>query len=142
MLEALDLDCIESLSISSVADKYFKREIYYKNGNLYEVSGVFHKNLSKCVHGGRCMTKDNEKQINENGRSICDFDAVSLYPSAIHRLYNLEGKPKIIPSKWNGQYIVEHLFAEDQLVPTSDKFIPGFFVKIHIDEIGIKVIFH
>ena len=138
MLEALDLDCIESLSISSVADKYFKREIYYKNGNLYEVSGVLQKNLSKCVQGGRCMTKDNEKQINENGRSICDFDAVSLYPSAIHRLYNLEGKPKTIPSEWNGKYIVDHLFNEDQLVPTSDKFISGFFVKIHIDEIGIK----
>ena len=64
MIEALDLDCIESLSISSVADKYFKREIYFKNGNLYEVSGVLQKNLSKCVHGGRCMTRDNEKQIN------------------------------------------------------------------------------
>ena len=139
MLEALDLDCIESLSISSVADKYFKREIYCKNGNLYEVSGVLQKNLSKCVQGGRCMTRDNEKQINEDiDHTICDFDAVSLYPSAIRRLYNLEGKPHVIPREWNGDYIIKHLFDEDQLKPTSQKFISGFFVKIHIDEIGIK----
>ena len=139
MIEALGLDCIESLSISSVADKYFKREIYYKNGNLYEVSGVLQKNLSKCVHGGRCMTCDNEKQINEDStKAICDFDAVSLYPSAIHRLYNLEGSPNVIPSDWTGDTLMNHLFAEDQLVPTTDKFISGFFVKIHIDEIGIK----
>lgn len=137
MIEALDLDCIESLSISSVADKYFKREIYFKNGNLYEVSGILLKNMSKCVHGGRCMTRDNEKQINEN-KEICDFDAVSLYPSAIHRLYILEGKPKVIPSTWNGEYIINHLFNDDQLEPTTDKFISGFYVKIHIDSIGVK----
>ena len=138
MLEALDIDCIKSLSISSVADKYFKREIYYKNGNLYEVSGILQRNISKCVIGGRCMTADNKKQIEEGEDHIVDFDAVSLYPSAIHRLYVLEGKPKVIPRAWKQEYLLSRLFDDDQVKPTKDKNISGFFVKIHIDEIGIE----
>lgn len=41
------------------------------------------------------MTRDNEKWITEE--SIDDFDAVSLYPSAIERLPGyLKGLPKYI----------------------------------------------
>ena len=137
IIAALQLDCIESLSISSLADKYFKQKIYYPNGKLYEVSGITLKNISMCIQGGRCMTRDNEKQMSE-GRALADFDAVSLYPSAIKRLYVLEGKPKTIPKDWDGNYIIDHLFEDEQFEPTKERFISGFYVKIHIDEIGIN----
>ena len=35
MITTQELDCIESLSISSLAGKNFKQKIYYTNGKLY-----------------------------------------------------------------------------------------------------------
>ena len=45
------------------------------------------------VVGGRTMTRENKKQFIE--KMIQDFDAVSLYPSAMHLFDGyLRGKPK------------------------------------------------
>ncbi len=134
ILTMLDIDVFECLSVSSIADKYFKREIYYKNDNLYEVSGVVQNNMRKCIHGARCMTNNNEKQRVD---AILEYmDAVSLYSAAIARAYIPEGKPLVIPAEWNGDYIIEHLFDDDQVEPTDEKNISAIYAKIRIDEIG------
>ena len=55
--------------------------------------------MSNAVYGGRCMTAYNKKWINdseESGHTISDYDAVSLYPSAMSRLYTVEGIPEVI----------------------------------------------
>jgi hypothetical protein len=50
-------------------------------------------------------------------QNICGFDAVSLYPSAMRRLYRVEGKPKVIKE-----------FNYDRLTKIST----AFFVEIEI----------
>ena len=54
------------------------------------------------------------------------------------RLYVTSTQLALVLSDWTGDTLMNHLFEEHQLKPTADKFISGFFVKIHIDEIGIK----
>ena len=135
--EGLGIDCLNTLSISGLANKYFEEHVYFKNDNIYKVGGNPLKFMMKTVYGGRCMSRDNEMHLlNEN---IVDFDAVSLYPSAIKRAYILEGKPKLIPSSWTKEYLLEHLFEDDQVEPNVNKFISGFLVKIKITHIGKKL---
>ena len=72
--------------------------MYYPNKNLFDLAGKPRDYCSRAIYGGRCMVSDNEKQINESDKPIVDFDAVSLYPSAMARLYTVEGKPIVCKS--------------------------------------------
>ena len=82
---ALDIDCLNSLSISGLANKYFEENVYFKSDNIYKVGGPALKFIMKTVYGGRCMVRDNSMfKINEK---LVDFDAVSLYPSATKRAH-------------------------------------------------------
>ena len=88
------IDPFQFITISSLADEVFKQRVYYPNGNLYSLGGVVRKFCANAVHGGRCMCAYNKKwKLNVN---ITDYDAVSLYPSAMARLYTVEGKPEVI----------------------------------------------
>ena len=78
--------------------------------------------IQRCVSGGRTMTANNEKQYIE-GR-IQDFDAVSLYPSAMSIMPGIpKGVPKIIPS----DILTEELLNFDT-----------FFAEINITRIKCK----
>lgn len=71
--------------------------------------------IQRCVVGGRCMTRDNKKW-KVTGKEVADFDAVSLYPSAMSRMAGfLKGRPKIIENK-----------TFEWLEDNSD----GYFVKV------------
>ena len=62
---------------------------------VYALAGKPQDFISRCVSGGRTMCANNEKQLIE-GR-IQDFDAVSLYPSAMSIMPGIPiGKPKVI----------------------------------------------
>jgi hypothetical protein len=50
--------------------------------------------IQKAIYGGRCMTRDNLKWLVKC--CLYDFDAVSLYPSAMKRLFIQTGKPTIL----------------------------------------------
>ena len=66
--------------------------------NVYQVSGVIQQLISRCVVGGRVMTNSN-KQYHVK-KKTADFDACSLYPSAMHYIDGfLEDKPKVIIDK-------------------------------------------
>ena len=137
LLDAFNLDAYDFISICSIANRYFEQEVYWKNGNLYDLAGKPRDFISRCVQGGRCMLNSNKKQINESGYSIVDFDAVSLYPSALARLYCLEGIPKVLSKEMlSVDYLFSHLFEDEQIEPTNDKFISGFFVEVVITRIG------
>lgn len=43
--------------------------------------------IQKCIVGGRVMCAENKKMVVEE--NIDDFDAVSLYPSAMSRMMGL-----------------------------------------------------
>lgn len=71
------------LTISTIADRY----LYYRGcfDNVYEQCGNLRAYISKAVYGGRVHANTKfVKQVIEGKQS--DFDAVSLYPSAMHRL--------------------------------------------------------
>ena len=136
LLKEFDLDAYSFVSISSIANRYMELNCYFKNGNLYDLANTPRDFISRCIAGGRCMLSDNTKALNTS-EPIVDFDAVSLYPSAIHRLYLLEGIPQVLqPKQLNTQYLLSHLFNEEQTEPTAKRFISGFFIEARIVKVG------
>ena len=137
LLNEFKLDAYDFVSISSIANKYMEMNVYYPNGNLYDLANKPRDFISRCVQGGRCMCCDNEKQLDISGKHIVDFDAVSLYPSAIARLYTLEGKPKVLTDEMlNTDYLLEHLMTDDQEEPTTERYISAFYVEVKIRKIN------
>ena len=66
--------------------------------NVYQISGVIQQHITKCVVGSRVMTNSN-KQYHVK-KKIADFDACSLYTSAMHFMDGLlEDKPKVLCDK-------------------------------------------
>ncbi len=93
-IQDFNIDPFKYISISSLANEVFNQRVYY-NKDLYQVGGVVRKFCSHAVYGGRCMTAYNKKW-HVFDKALCDFDAVSLYPSAMSRIYTVKGKPKVI----------------------------------------------
>lgn len=77
------LDIHGFLTISSLTDRYMKINNAFKG--VIPVQGVLRNYISQAIRGGRVAV--NEKYKNKViEEKISDFDGVSLYPSAIHRL--------------------------------------------------------
>tara|TARA_R110000803_G_scaffold142752_2_gene209034 strand:+ start:1339 stop:4782 length:3444 start_codon:yes stop_codon:yes gene_type:complete len=88
---------------------------------VYQLSAIPRQFVQMAMIGGRTMCAENKKWIVE-GKQIDDFDAVSLYPSAMNRLGGyLKGKPKILTN-------LTYKFLEKQ---------DGYFVEIEIKSVGI-----
>lgn len=92
MQEITNININDVITISSLSHKYLINQGCY-NGVL-ELSGIPQLFIQQCVVGGRCMVSKNEKKKRKG--IIQDFDAVSLYPSAMVRLGFLKGKPKVL----------------------------------------------
>lgn len=119
MLELVKLDIDEILTIASLAHTYFINEGCYNDVN--ELGGTPQRFIQKCVVGGRTMCAENKKSFTEG--KIQDFDAVSLYPSAMNRMDGfLKGIPKVIINK---DY-------------TDLQQKDGYFVEILITNVGIR----
>jgi len=115
------LDINNYVSIASVAQDYMKYNGVFDN--IYEVSGNVREFINKCMYGGRTMCAENKKIGNNNNEILADFDAVSLYPSAMEQLEGyLQGTPKIIE---NTNY-------------ENIKKFDGYFVEIIIKSVGKK----
>ena len=112
------------VSISSLANEVFKRRVYYQNGNLYEVGGIVRQFMAKAIQGGRCMCAYNKKWNVEG--PISDYDAVSLYPSAMRRLWTVEGKPEVLSYKANNLTIV----------PNELQKYSAYIIEIKITNVG------
>ena len=109
---------------------------------VYKFSGVIREFINRCMYGGRVMVRgnkiyatndnidyndsDNKLTKKHNGifnQVLADFDAVSLYPSAMEQLEGfLKGVPKIIQ---NTDY-------------DNIKKYDGYFVEIIITEVNKK----
>jgi len=136
LLKEFKMDANDFVSISSIANRYLEQNCYWLNGNLYDFSNAPREFISQCIIGGRCMISWNQKRKVE-GKAVVDFDAVSLYPSAMNRLYCLEGMPKVLQG-WTTKYLLDHLFIDGQIEPTEERFISGFFVEAKIKKVGIQ----
>ena len=83
------LDVKQYLTTPALANAFFQQTTYYPNHNLYEVGGHVRMFMSRAITGGRCMCAYNKKW--HTTKKIYDYDAVSLYPSAMRRLWTVEG---------------------------------------------------
>lgn len=81
------------ISAPSLANEYFNVHVY-NDRNLYKVGGHVRLFMQNAIKGGRCMCAFN-KRWNVEGK-ISDYDAVSLYPSAMNRLWTVEGMPEVL----------------------------------------------
>ena len=131
--ESLKIDVNKTLTAPSLANQYFTREIYEKIPDYYLYGGIVRGFIQKAVYGGRCMTRLNKKwSVNEE---LADFDAVSLYPSAMNRLYCVKGKPEVLkPEELNTTYLLNNTCAEDEQ-PNKNKPISSYVVEILITNI-------
>ena len=105
--EATGQDILDYISLASMSNDYLLNNGCFDG--VYKLSGVPRHFIQKCVVGGRCMTRENKKIKVDDG-VISDFDAVSLYPSAMARMRGfLKGRPKVIknfePEKYDGYFI-------------------------------------
>ena len=81
------------VSISAVGYAFCKA--YGCLDGCYEIAGKPQQFMLRCVSGGRTMTANNEKHL--VGGRLQDFDAVSLYPSAMSIMPGIpKGIPKVI----------------------------------------------
>ena len=70
------------------------------------------------IRGGRVMTRDNQmwhyQADPSNPKSLLvDYDAVSLYPSAISKLWMTEGVPKVVKGSFNEKDFLEKFTHPD-----------------------------
>ncbi|MGM9858778.1 MAG: DNA polymerase [Bacilli bacterium] len=109
LLTSFEIDCHKVLSISSIANKFLENKVYYPNKNLFYYSNHIRDFLLEAVHGGRVMCARNERHhfITDNIEcGLVDFDTVSLYPSAMSRLYIVEGTPYVLkPTECNYSFL-------------------------------------
>ena len=137
--ESLKIDVNKTLTAPSLANQYFTREIYEKIPDYYLYGGIVRGFIQKAVYGGRCMTRLNKRwSVNEE---LADFDAVSLYPSAMKRLYCVKGKPEVLkPEELNTNYLLNNTCAEDEQ-PNKNKPISTYVVEILITNINKHLAF-
>ena len=120
------------LTISS-----YSYNIMVKNcfNNLYKYKGDIKNYIRRSIRGGRCMVCNNKK-IKAEG-NIVDFDACSLYPSAMRRLYLPTGEcfcnnnPNELKKLFN-----DCLMTENQLIADADKFISYMILHVKITKIN------
>ena len=116
----VDLDIDNIISVASLAHSYLISQGCYENVN--SMSGKPREFIQKCVVGGRTMTNSNKKWKLSNAK-IADFDACSLYPSAIYQMEGfLQGSP-IVLKNTDLKTCLQH---------------DGLFVRCLITKVGIN----
>ena len=132
-LTELDIDVDEVLTSLSLANKYFDENLYYNIPCFYKYSCVVRAFIQKAIYGCRCMTRDNEKL--KTFINLYDFDAVSLYPSSMNRLFCQTGKQKLLePHEFNLNYLLDHTAGEQEQT-NKERNISSYIVEIKITNI-------
>ena len=115
----------------------YSYNIMVKNcfNGLDKYKGDIKNYIRKSIRGGRCMVRNNEK-IKAEGE-IVDFDACSLYPSAMNRLYLPTGDCycSTDPNEVK-RLFEENMMNEEQLEANNNKYVS--YMILHIKIIKIK----
>ena len=128
--EICDLDIDDYVSLPSIANAYLMKEGVYEG--VYSVSCVVREFINKAMVGGRTMCANNKKQ--HIIKNVDDFDAVSLYPSAMERLGGyLLGKPKLLgTTDYNTIKDYDGYFVEIDILNVPKKY--NFPLMSYVDE--------
>lgn len=101
-IKATNLSIFDFLTIPSLTDRYLINEHCYDN--IYTLKGDIRHFVQQNIEGGRVATRFNKKWYIDGSKygNIVDYDACSLYPSAIKRVCDeLGGFPIGAPKKLN-----------------------------------------
>ena len=119
MLQITELDINEYVSLPSIANDAFNDCFE----GVYKTKGVVREFIFQAMVGGRTMLRANKRRFKK--LILDDFDAVSLYPSAMARLGGyLVGKPKEL--------------GVPQLNMDFLNSVDGYVVDIKITKLGKK----
>lgn len=117
---ATGLNIVDFMSSAQLAHRFMLDKDVFEG--VKQLSSTPRDYIMKCMVGGRTMCAENEKH-HKTGR-IQDFDAVSLYPSAMSRLGGyLIGKPKIVEGDMKNYKTLQ---------ANSD----GYFIQINIKKVN------
>ena len=119
-LNELECNIDDYISSAQFADNYMKKNDVFED--VYMLSSTPRDFIMKSMVGGRTMCCENKKQYQEG--IIDDFDAVSLYPSAMKRL---GGYLKGIPRQ------IENNMKNMSFLNSCD----GYFIRIKINKVNI-----
>lgn len=133
--EVTKIDIIGMVSLPQVSNDFLIDNDCYQG--CFKISGVAQDFIRKATHGGRVMIANNKKTKfgKKDHKRISDFDAVSLYPSAMYRLPGfIRGLPKVIKNYSPESY--DYYFIEIKI--TNIKKNRAFPLASFVDEEGIK----
>ena len=120
------------LTISSYSYNIMIKNCFNK---LSKYKGDIKNYIRRSIRGGRCMVRNNEK-IKAEGE-IVDFDACSLYPSAMHRLLLPTGDCYCSSDSVEVKRLFEeNIMKENQLEADNNKYIS--YMILHVKIINIK----
>ena len=142
ILEHTELDVDNFITIQSMASPFMLKSGCYDN--VYQVSGAIQQFITKCVVGGRVMTNSN-KQYHVK-KKTADFDACSLYPSAMYFMEGfLEGLHKVLSDifyeflkQQDGYFVRTKIIKLKKHLgfPLTSKLNEESGVRVFIDEMG------
>ena len=93
MLEHTELAVDSYITIQLLASSLMLKSGCYEN--VFQISGVVQQFILRCVVGGRVMTNSNKMYHVKH--KTADFDACSLYPSAMYFMDGfLKGLPQVL----------------------------------------------
>ena len=75
----------------------------------------------------------NKNELCDTTGDIVDYDACSLHPSAMHRLF-IPTRDIYVMDK-PVSYYLSHLMDKSQVEPTEEKFISHFICEVNINKI-------
>jgi hypothetical protein len=87
------IDPSTRLTVPFLVNALFMKWVYIPYGNFFVVGCIVRDFMKGAIYGGRTMTAFNKKQ--HTTIPLADFDACSLYPSAMVRLQVPTGKPRV-----------------------------------------------
>ena len=123
-----DVSPLRFLTISSYSYNIMVRNCFDK---LNKYKGDIKNYIRRSIRGGRCMVRNNEKVKAEG--EIVDFDACSLYPSAMHRLLLPTGDcycsndPNEVKRLFE-----ENLMNENELEANDNKYVSYMILNVKI----------
>ena len=103
--------------------------------NLPQYKGDIKGYIRQCIRGGRCMVRRNEKTKVDT--EIVDFDACSLYPSAMSRLYLPKGDLYCTDNPAEvADIFYNKLMYEDQIEITTKRDVSAMILKVKVLKVG------
>lgn len=134
-LETFDIDILDCMSSSQLAQRFMEINGVFED--VYMLSSTPREYIMKCIEGGRVMCADNVKH--SIALKVADFDAVSLYPSAMDRLEGyLKGKPNVLQNL-NYESLKNYDSYFVQIIVKTIKTHRSFSLMSDKNEDGIRV---